>query len=497
MEIVQHPNNLCFAGNLPDIRLTNVTDSVPVRLLEAGTTEAIIDEIFFPDSKGSINIDLKAIVQSRLSINLPPQGLLLFNQPSVAKTFTLSLGDTEISFTALYGGISNYQGTVTDFLTHNFLSWRIFEQKIKQDSMIFLSYYPQEECRLKIEATLENGSRREYIQNLQFDQYYTINLSPAFLSGLLYQQAVSYKVWIEAASSYPLTPTVSYSVTETRQTAEEYLFINSLGGIDTLIFTGEYTRNHSTSSVLAKINSRYQESSPDLNVVYKQNTGYLDAETALFVQDFFLSPSRYHLVAGSLHRILIEEQENKYTPFSLNFYEFEYRHEEEPRLINLIPAHEKFMNYLPPYWDQVIAYFDKKRGNTIIDRKRGLQITLEGNQIHFPAIPETDVFNKTNKNYWLSDIPQVTGKPRTWTLSQLTGVFTINYTTDHTSHILFFRDIDDGTIGDVLPIIVYEFLLDSEIAEVMKFLKQCYFLEDRADGKLLVENSAFITTDSE
>lgn len=157
---------------------------------------------------------------------------------------------------------------------------------------------------------------------------------------------------------------------------------------------------------------------------------------------------------------------------------------------------ELTVNTQPPFSEKIIACFDKRDDNNIIDSSRGHTALLSGGatQITFPEL-SVDVFNQQNTKAWLPDMP---GNNRMWKVSELRGTHTINYATEFCNRTLFFRDADNLVITSALPIIVYKELTDTEIPQVLKYLKEYYFLQNPAlmINNPPVENNNTLLTDN-
>lgn len=477
MNIESIPEGLIFVGNLKDISLTKIdTKNVPIQLYETGKPESpILNEIYIPDANKSISIEIKSVIIELLATEIPP--LNTFTTTIVPKSYTLAIYNTyTYSFSVINGGMDQDEDMAT-FFRHNFLTWQQGFRQVSPESLLFLAYVAQEDCFFKLAVCFENNNISEIVIALSENEFKSFNLSPQYLNVMFNQKVISCEAWIEACSGYYLTEKVVYRLTEP-DNAKIYFYMNSLGGIDTIMFTGAFSMSVATKTDLSIYREKWYENKIELTRTYKQNTGYITSEESVFVTDFLLSKSRFFVSGDKLIPIIIEESENEFIINELNAFEFEYKLARQSAYLHL-PHKEGFTpEQLPPFWDKVGACFDQKKGNKIIDRTHGYIATLsdDGMYIDFPILIP-DIFRRQNTTFWLADIPAY-DTVRRWKISELSGTFTINYASDLCSETLFFRDIINGTITSVLPIIVYKnALTETEIAEVLKYLDEYYFLE--------------------
>lgn len=478
MEIKQLPGGICLAGNLKEIIVSGIDTPVFVKLSADG--EVLLEETYYPVSS-AVTIDIKETVRDSLKTTVPETRDIVTRQPLLARNFVLETEKQKIMFRAIGGGIDNPGLNIPDFLECNFLNL-CCPEKVFPDSFQYLTYYTQENCYFKIR--IDTGSRTyDFSRKLDPDHAYTFNVSPSLLSYLYTAPVTAVTAWIEACSGYHLAE-ASFQVTEPSDQDQNYLFVNSLGGIDTLTCTGELSFTHSVENSLFIHKKKKKEANRQLSVLYKQNTGYLTEETEFCFRDFIQSYQKYRIHEGKIIPILIESQENEYIRFGLNYYEFEYQYAEQNGFCHFTPKGSAEYQF-PPFTEKLLFCFDKRRGNEITDRTRGYKATLseDGTTVTFPAF-SPDILNKNSPFFW----NLITGSGREWKVEELTGTYTIDYATYMCTRMLFFRDVTDG-IDSVLPVLAYrQPLNDREIREILAWLKEYYFLEDGTDHTLLTEN---------
>ena len=491
MYIKDKPDQLVFAGILADVVIAEVmADGIQVSLYETSRPDVLLlNELYIPGSDLTVYIDIKTVLLELLKTDIPKTENLvteLFLENYTLKAFHIGLNPVSCSFSVINASIMP-EKDVTTFLRHNFLTWQQQFRNVSKDSIVLLSYIAQEDSLFKVSVQYENGHSSEVSVVLSENDAKSFNVSPAFLCTYFNNEIKECKAWIETYSGYCLTEKVHYRLTNV-DFPKAYLFTNSLGGIDSILFTGSYSQMLKTTAEIYSYNRKQKEGKTEISRIYKQNTGYLSFGQSEVVADFLMSKSRYLISGGLLIPIVIEETENEFVLNSLNAFEFEYRYSDQLPYLHISPKKGFSPDQLPPFFDKIIACFDQKKGNKIFDRTRGYVATLSDNEtyIEFPPLQQ-DVMSKANNTFWQSDINKY-DNVRKWKVDELTGTYTINYATDLCCRSLFFRDLTEG-IGSVLPVIIYNTALSSaEIDQVLYYLKEYYFLEDKEDNTLLVDN---------
>lgn len=146
-----------------------------------------------------------------------------------------------------------------------------------------------------------------------------------------------------------------------------------------------------------------------------------------------------------------------------------------------------------PYFASSGAVFFAQMGTNVVNA-RGANATVEGNYIIFPEVAN-DIFDRSDATFWASDIPIHESDPRKWLISELTGTFTIQYSTATTRARLFFRDYS-GTASSILPIVAYTTdRTEAQQQEIVDWLNEYFFLLDE-DGNVLIDDEGdYLITD--
>lgn len=77
--ILQKPDGLSLLGNLKTF-IASSTSEVSFRLLKG--TDVIVDEIYYPDADGNVEVDVKDLIKEYLDIKLPSSNIYLQSEGS-------------------------------------------------------------------------------------------------------------------------------------------------------------------------------------------------------------------------------------------------------------------------------------------------------------------------------------------------------------------------------------------------------------------------------
>ena len=321
MTIVQQPDSLSFCGNLKDFIITG--ESELSFSLYSGSTILIAETYTAYNNK--IIIPCKKVIEQQFTICLPDTDV--FVQTRGVLDFNAHIGDTTVSFRVIKGGIGDAAEVSTVFLKSQFLTLQPQQKQTLTWQPEFLNYYTQEQCRLKLRAYFADGTNEEkYIADMETGKLYTIDLSFLKVNGKFEKQVGYYDAWIENTAGNRLTYIERYILTHPKDNSQIYVFENTLGGLDSVCFTGLFSEKLETNGNITTINDESSDSDIDFSVIYEQNTGYIPTfEYIRWLRGFFLSCQRYH-VTDSFRKIYIEESENTFRLTELNSYTFEFRY---------------------------------------------------------------------------------------------------------------------------------------------------------------------------
>ncbi len=337
--IIQKPDTLSLSGNIKKFILSSGT-VISFVLKEVSTV--LLDATYEPGSDGRVTIDVRDIIESRLSYLISHDNF--YTQTKIVNTFTVIIDGTEITFSAIRAGVANLSDTPGNWLTGNFLAWQPVNKQVTYYSPEWISYYATVACTMKLKAYFNDGtSQVKTLGTMAAGNAYTANVQYAVVAGLLGQlYPQHYEVYVENESGTRLTYIQRYLYSDVKSEQEQwFLFENSLGGLDTIRaygdtdFTGEHQHKISKSG---DVSSEYDI---DTNRYYNKNTGYLNEYERRWLLDFFPSKAKYIYTAGALRAIVVSESDVKYSASDLpSSYSFKYAFSDAVPYLNLIRNEE-------------------------------------------------------------------------------------------------------------------------------------------------------------
>lgn len=321
MKIIQQPDILSFAGNVNDFVIEDVAKSLTFKLSVDETV--VVSEVYMADGD-VVRVSTKDIVDCFLSISIPQADSDYMIQSLAVKKFRAEIEDTVIEFSVVKGGISNVAESSAVFLKTQWLTLQPQEKRIVMHQPEYLSYYAVVTGSVKMTVYFADGSVNETLLVLQAGQLYTIDVSYLKISSKFERAVVCYDVWVENESGQRLTYVQRYILSVSNTAVNVYLFENTLGGIDSVVFTGDFTEKIQTEGTVTTVLEESTDSDIDLNFSCEQNTGFIPSiDYARWLRGFFVSKQRYH-VSGALRRIYLRDSENDFTKNSLNDFTFEF-----------------------------------------------------------------------------------------------------------------------------------------------------------------------------
>lgn len=334
--IIQQPDTLSLSGNLKKFILSS--GSTVSFVLKDGTT-TILNATYEPGADGRVMVDVKDIVENRLSFLLSTQNF--YEQPNIVKTFTAIIDGATVSFKVIRAGVANLADTPTNWLAQNFLTWQPAQKQVTYYSPEWLTYYATDAATIKLKAYFPDDTEQNItVGSCEVGKAFTANLQYAVVAGLLGQKYPSYfEVWAENAAGNRLTYLQRYLYSEPKSELEQwFLFENSLGGIDTLRAYGDTDFEGAHEYKIASIDGTSSEYRIDTERTYNKNTGHLDEYERRWILDFFPSKSKSIHYNGAFRKIVVTESDVKYAASDLpSSYNFKYRFaDESAALLNLI-----------------------------------------------------------------------------------------------------------------------------------------------------------------
>lgn len=332
MFLQQKPADWEFAGNIPDIILTNVTGKVSFTISTFNGGE-LLRESYMPDSKNVVIIKLRWFMEQIVEW---PQVYLTYSE---VLSYSWSAGDFSGSFRCVKGGTGVRVDAAT-YLSTNFLTWQPQVRFTQYSTPHYLRYVNSidKTCECIVKAYfLDNTSDTNSIYSMSISSITTMNVGYSRIKESFRKQPTYYDIWIESEGKRISWVQRYVLVDSTSGTPDYFIFENSLGGVDTICFNGERTEIIESESKNAVFEDNTIEYDVDYRHSTKKYTGYFpDNETRIWANEFFSSSCRYHLdELGASHRIYVSKPKIENTIGEISGYEFVFARSKQSRYINM------------------------------------------------------------------------------------------------------------------------------------------------------------------
>ena len=329
MTIIQLPDTYNFSGTIRDI-VVDATEKLDFTLSSNGVT--IVSETYYPSSDNRITINLRDILEDII------EPVLYEVAETGIPQYTYQIGETTGSFYCIAGGI-DAEVSVESYLQGNFLTWQPQTRVTLYHIPHYLRYVSVVESICKVKAFFPDGtSEVAVLKTFSAKSINTVNVTFGTVRGMFESQPTYFDVWVENLEGEMLTWIQRYMLTDFLTGVNDYfIFANSLGGFDTIRFSGDREETNKLDSVNAVFDDETKEYDIDRTRSWKKYTGYItDERIRMWVLDFFNSPCRYHLTdSGLLKRIYISDHKLESTTGDAVGYEFTYVYSVQSRYINI------------------------------------------------------------------------------------------------------------------------------------------------------------------
>lgn len=327
--IVQQPQEYSFAGNLSDLVVMSDRSI-------AFAIDGLLEERYEPDASGRVTIPLRAFFEAHLHApgldDVPAEGLPL-------TTYTYSIdGEEAGSFCVLPGGVNAESIDTPLFLKSNFLTWQPQTRDVGYHEPQWLRYVALNDCSVRMKGYFAEGDPQTVtFKALTTGRVYSLDVNYGRIRGLFDRQPAYFDVWVEAGGDRQ-NFVQRYVLREAGEepTADWFVFENSLGGYDTIRFTGDRKEVGESESRNAVFDGDTFEFGVDYGKAWTKYTGYLpDERTRQWVLEFFSSYRRYHLADSSLERIYVSKPKLEATAGEAAGYEFTFAYSHQSCYLNI------------------------------------------------------------------------------------------------------------------------------------------------------------------
>ena len=267
MTIIQLPDTYNFSGTIRDI-VVDATEKLDFTLSSNGVT--IVSETYYPSSDNRITINLRDILEDII------EPVLYEVAETVIPQYTYHIGETTGSFYCIAGGI-DAEVSVESYLQGNFLTWQPQTRVTLYHIPHYLRYVSVIESICKVKAFFSDGtSQVAVLKTFSAKSINTVNVTFGTIRGMFESQPTYFDVWVENLEGEMLTWIQRYMLTDFLTGVNDYfIFANSLGGFDTIRFSGDREETNKLDSVNAVFDNETKEYDIDRTRSWKKYTGCL------------------------------------------------------------------------------------------------------------------------------------------------------------------------------------------------------------------------------
>lgn len=341
MTIQNTPANVCYVGNLKDLLITSVTEDIKISISKNGIV--VIEEVYSPNHESKVILKIRQLIDELLQVEVLLEGQTNFVQDKAVADISINVNNTStISFIAIKGGVDTINFDYNLYFKSNWLTWQPQTKSVTFHDPEFLSYYALEVTAVRAKAYFADKSTATVnIAVLSAGKLTTIDTNYGRLSSLWENQPLYIDIWTEVGGvrlSYVQRYILSSMV---RHSGDTYIFENTLGGVDTIVFTGstKYSNEIEVSSALFD-ETQIDYSNIDQFTITK-NTGYIPGNNyRQFVLEFMVSPRKIALFDSRLRPITLKDHSLHHNVFELNDFNFSYQFAQANKYKNIYRSPE-------------------------------------------------------------------------------------------------------------------------------------------------------------
>lgn len=325
-----------MSGNIADFVLDS---NAPVTFKIAVGGKVILDEIYTPTSAGAITIKLRKVIEQQLTLSIPTSDF--FEQSKSVIYFLATIDTIDYGFRVVKGGVDANVLDAATYFSQNFLTWQPQSKQVKLNDPEWLTYFSAVYATKVVKAKgyyLDNTTETIVAYTIDEEpKCWTMNMQYALLAGK-FTAAPSYiDVWVEDSNGVRLTFIQRYILhADFDEFDDLFVFENSLGGIDTIRYTGTLQEINEPDVASAIFGEETMEYGLDVDRYFSKNTGGFKSERhQQWAVDFFNSYNRYRIADGVVRRIVLRKADIKGVKRDVNSFSFNFAYTKQTNRLNL------------------------------------------------------------------------------------------------------------------------------------------------------------------
>lgn len=331
--------SICFAENVPDIIISGVTSAATLSV-ELDDTSLVNNIVLTPNAQGEITVFAKQMVHMP-AVSRPKATSYILKNLIIKVVVDDKSYSTQGAI--IPGGVNKKYPIAPEWFPENFLTWqpRIVETTTNHPQWLACAVRSNS-ARITFRSILYAANGCSYEKEFYF------NLDPFYAMYTFCQVSTDFKsLWGEFCEEKNIDP-ICYDVfgdgynggdttTTTRQSPQRYIlrpersndicfgFVNTLGGLDTLMMDGKMVLKPEGENTTFVNNGKEYELSNGYTSFWEVSTGNIDtARMAAQFQDFLKSTDRWVFTDSQWLKIIVDEYKVEHTPRELNAYSFKY-----------------------------------------------------------------------------------------------------------------------------------------------------------------------------
>ena len=306
---------------LPQIEISHYGSNPLQVVLSTDDRGRILDESYWPDFSQKIYIDIKDLVASELSLEIPAVDEDL-TQASIYKVFHLSIGDEIAGSFTVNGFSSDVSNKISD----------IDVLRVPEDYMLPIFIFNNAD-KYSMQYIFGDGTTSEG------DDIVTNVSGVGTTSRMIHlpTSPAAGKKFFRIKLSSPDTEILSPVYEVTKEHMEQYLFINRYGGFDNIPMSGMLDFRPDLSFESGSYNNRNEMVSSDSEYVYEQNSGFLSGKVMELMSELLCGSQIYHLGQDGIYRpiVILDSTLNSKSSDYLHSFSFRYKYADDVRPLSL------------------------------------------------------------------------------------------------------------------------------------------------------------------
>lgn len=333
IEIVQAPQPFNFSLSMPDYLISSDQASIDMRIFD-DAENVIISEIYhMPPVGQNLVVKLSRLIDIMLAGSRPDDDISV--DDTIVKSFLVQFDDGDDiknnTITVIKGFVRRQPFDVNGFLRDNWLNLVPQVSEVTFHQPLYLTAYPFVDIMAMAKARMKDGTDKTVeLGAMAANKVQSVDLNPGRMIQVLGGDYEYFDVYTVQGSVIRNGYKRFYFSDRFVYNADTFLYLNRLGGWDTLVLIGErQDQNAGTIST-----GLFDEFEKEFNQVpgysVQKNSGFIRSEEhRRQCIDFLYSTQRYHVHEGALRPIVLSNPEFNKVKGELSSFNFTFRYSDQ------------------------------------------------------------------------------------------------------------------------------------------------------------------------